>query len=161
MNDLERIRRGDAEGNSDRKTAGAWEVLSKRSAPLLIKGSGPRLHNDLLGTQVGSKIPNIFRDSTWFVRIASEGYTDQHCEAAGCKAAFFPVYPMLVRGADFVLPGGALPAALAVSSVTMLTKLERHTIADLSDALKTWRYTPYKLAGVATPACFAVSFKVK
>jgi hypothetical protein len=62
-------------------------------------------------------------DSTWFVRIASEGYTDQHCDAAGCKAAFFPVYPMLVHGADFVLPGGALPAALAVSSVTMLAAL--------------------------------------
>src|SRR5262249_26330053 len=57
-------------------------------------------------------------DSTWFVRIATEGYTNQHCDAPGCKAAFFPLYPMLVRAVDVVLPGGALPAALAVSSVT-------------------------------------------
>jgi hypothetical protein len=62
-------------------------------------------------------------DSTWFVRIATEGYTNQHCDAPGCKAAFFPLYPMLVRAADVVLPGGALPAALAVSSVTMLAAL--------------------------------------
>jgi Mannosyltransferase (PIG-V) len=62
-------------------------------------------------------------DSTWFVRIATEGYSDQHCDTAGCKAAFFPLYPMLVRGVDVVLPGGALPAALAVSSVTMLAAL--------------------------------------
>jgi hypothetical protein len=62
-------------------------------------------------------------DSTWFVRIATEGYTNQHCDAPGCKAAFFPLYPMLVRAVDVVLPGGALPAALAVSSVTMLAAL--------------------------------------
>jgi hypothetical protein len=62
-------------------------------------------------------------DSTWFVRVATEGYTDQHCDTAGCKAAFFPLYPMLVRGVNVVLPGGALPAALVVSSVTMFAAL--------------------------------------
>jgi hypothetical protein len=49
----------------------------------------------------------------------------------------------------------------SVASVQLLTKLERHTIGDLTDTLKTWRYAPYKQAGVAVPACFVVSFKVK
>src|ERR1051326_6793302 len=66
LNDLERIRRGDAERNSDRKTAGAWEVFTKRSAPLLIKVSSPGLHNHLLRSPVGSQVQNKFRDRTRF-----------------------------------------------------------------------------------------------
>ena len=48
-----------------------------------------------------------------------------------------------------------------VTSADMITKIERHAAADLVDAIKTWQYAPYKLSGVPTPACFAISFRVK
>jgi hypothetical protein len=48
-----------------------------------------------------------------------------------------------------------------VSSVEMITKLERLTSMDLSHAIHTWRYSPYKPGGLATPACFVVSFRVQ
>jgi serine/threonine protein kinase len=48
-----------------------------------------------------------------------------------------------------------------VSSVTMITKLERMTSLDLGNAIKGWRYAPYKQAGTAVPACFVVSFRVQ
>jgi hypothetical protein len=48
-----------------------------------------------------------------------------------------------------------------VSSVDMITKLERMTSLDLGNAIKGWRYAPYKQAGTAVPACFVVSFRVQ
>jgi hypothetical protein len=48
-----------------------------------------------------------------------------------------------------------------VTRVEMITKLERLTSVDLAHAVKTWRYAPYKQAGVAVPACFGVSFRVQ
>jgi hypothetical protein len=62
-------------------------------------------------------------DSNWFTQIATQGYTDRNCDVHGCTAAFFPLYPMLVRGVDAVLPGGALPAALIVSNAAMIGAL--------------------------------------
>jgi hypothetical protein len=49
-------------------------------------------------------------DTTWYVIIADFGY--QYDKRS---AAFFPLYPMLVRGVDQVLPRGAFEAALVVS----------------------------------------------
>ncbi len=48
-----------------------------------------------------------------------------------------------------------------VASVAMLSKLERLTSVDLGHAIKTWRYAPYKVGGVAVSACFVVSFRVQ
>ncbi|MBA3501428.1 MAG: PEGA domain-containing protein, partial [Deltaproteobacteria bacterium] len=48
-----------------------------------------------------------------------------------------------------------------VSSVDMITKLERLTSVDLSHAVHLWRYQPYKQNAVAVPACFVVSFRVQ
>jgi hypothetical protein len=48
-----------------------------------------------------------------------------------------------------------------VTSADMLTKIERRSAADLVDAIRTWQYAPYKQSGVPTPACFAISFRVK
>jgi hypothetical protein len=49
-----------------------------------------------------------------------------------------------------------------VSSVEMATKVERRVATDLTEALRTWRYAPYKYKGT-TPigACFIVPFRVK
>jgi hypothetical protein len=62
-------------------------------------------------------------DSNWFTQIATLGYTDRNCADPGCTTAFFPLYPMLVRAVDVVAPGGALPAALAVSNMALLGAL--------------------------------------
>ena len=48
-----------------------------------------------------------------------------------------------------------------VTSVDVLTKLERMTLLDLTSALREWRYAPYVQAGAAVPACFVVSFRAK
>jgi hypothetical protein len=49
-------------------------------------------------------------DTTWYVMIAESGY---HWDTR--SAAFFPLYPLLVRGLSEILPIGAFPAALLVS----------------------------------------------
>jgi Gpi18-like mannosyltransferase len=57
-------------------------------------------------------------DTTWYVIIADLGYGyDKR------SAAFFPLYPMLIRGADQVLPRGAFEAALVVSLVACYAAL--------------------------------------
>jgi hypothetical protein len=48
-----------------------------------------------------------------------------------------------------------------VTSVDVLSKIERHAVSDLSDALHGWHYAPYKQGGGAIPACFVVSFKIQ
>ncbi|MCW5808109.1 MAG: PEGA domain-containing protein, partial [Deltaproteobacteria bacterium] len=49
-----------------------------------------------------------------------------------------------------------------VTNVSVITqKLERMTVGDLTSALYAWRYKPHMVNGVATPACFVVSFQVK
>jgi Mannosyltransferase (PIG-V) len=57
-------------------------------------------------------------DALWFLRIAEDGYTKDDG-----SAAFFPAYPMAVRGVSTVLGGHPLPAALLVSNVAFLGAL--------------------------------------
>ena len=61
-------------------------------------------------------------DGLWYLEVVRRGYptsvprplTFFQLEA---RAAFFPLYPMLVRAADRVLPGGDTVSALAVNAV--------------------------------------------
>jgi len=48
-----------------------------------------------------------------------------------------------------------------VTSVDMISKLERHAASDLANTMRSWRYTPYREGGVERSACFVVSFRVK
>lgn len=48
-----------------------------------------------------------------------------------------------------------------VTAADMITKIERRAAEDLAGAIRTWQYAPYKQSGVPTPACFAISFRVK
>ncbi|CAN5708700.1 hypothetical protein BH11MYX3_BH11MYX3_31760 [soil metagenome] len=48
-----------------------------------------------------------------------------------------------------------------VSSAEMLTKIERRAASDLVEAIRSWKYAPYKQSGIPTSACFAISFRVK
>ena len=61
-------------------------------------------------------------DGNWYLRIVREGYPrsippDITYEQQEARAAFFPLYPNLVRGLDAVLPGGDVFAALALNFV--------------------------------------------
>jgi hypothetical protein len=67
----------------------------------------------------GSTISNVLTswDGRWYLEIVRGGYPDSipdniTYEQLEARAAFFPVYPWLVRFVDFVLPGGDTLAAL-------------------------------------------------
>ncbi|MEO8700432.1 MAG: protein kinase [Kofleriaceae bacterium] len=63
--------------------------------------------------------------------------------------------PPVITAKVCIDPGGA------VTSVDLITKLERHTASDLASTMRGWRYAPYKQGKAAVAACFAVSFRVK
>ncbi len=68
---------------------------------------------------LGQVLDNWHRwDTTWYVIIAQSGYRYDTR-----SAAFFPLYPLLVRGVDPVVPGDAFVAALAVSILTCYAAL--------------------------------------
>jgi hypothetical protein len=58
------------------------------------------------------------QDALWFLRIAEHGYS-----ASDASAAFFPLYPLVVRGFSLVLGGHPLAAALLVSNAAFLGAL--------------------------------------
>src|SRR3990170_7008010 len=71
-------------------------------------------------------------DGLWFLRIADEGY-----RTADGSAAFFPLYPLLVRFVSVLLWGRPLAAALLVSNAALLGALALVydlTRAEVSDA---------------------------
>ena len=57
-------------------------------------------------------------DALWFLRIAEDGYAEDDG-----SAAFFPLYPLVVRGVSTALGGHPLPAALLVSNAAFLAAL--------------------------------------
>jgi hypothetical protein len=48
-----------------------------------------------------------------------------------------------------------------VTSATLITKIDPRAARDIVQALYTWQYAPYQHHGVATPVCFAVSFRIQ
>lgn len=72
----------------------------------------------------GSTISNVLTswDGRWYLEIVRTGYPNSipdniTYEQLEARAAFFPVYPWLVRALDFVLPGGDTLAALFLNFV--------------------------------------------
>lgn len=57
-------------------------------------------------------------DALWFLRIAIGGYED-----SDLSAAFFPLYPLLVRGVSMAIGGNPLAAAILVSNAAFLGAL--------------------------------------
>jgi len=69
-----------------------------------------------------STITNVLTswDGRWYLEIVRNGYPDSipdniTYDQLEARAAFFPVYPWLVRFVDFVLPGGDTIAALLIN----------------------------------------------
>lgn len=73
------------------------------------------------------------QDALWFLRIATGGY-----RVGDGSAAFFPLYPLAIRGVSFVLGGRPLAAALLVSNLSFLGALfvlYSLTASEFSDAV--------------------------
>ncbi|MGE5184345.1 MAG: protein kinase domain-containing protein [Acidobacteriota bacterium] len=47
-----------------------------------------------------------------------------------------------------------------VAAAEVLTRVDRRTASELVDAIRTWKYTPYRSGGAAVPACFSVPFRI-
>jgi hypothetical protein len=48
-----------------------------------------------------------------------------------------------------------------VTIAEMVTSLDAGIAAQILEALHTWQYEPYRVGGVAQPACFTVTFRAK
>jgi hypothetical protein len=84
-------------------------------------------------------------DGSWYLDVVRDGYPADPAERAGellpNPIAFFPLYPVLVRGADRVLPGQEAVAALAMSLAagavaTVLVALLTRRLAGPSAAIR-------------------------
>jgi len=58
-------------------------------------------------------------DTGHYLRIADVGYTPDRLDSP----AFFPLYPLLIRALDVVLPGGGITAGLVVSNLACVGAL--------------------------------------
>lgn len=90
----------------------AWAVLARPLSP---------------APSLAGLLPTSWQrfDAQAFITIARDGYATDH------SPAFFPLYPILVRGVDTVLPGGPFFAALSVSAVALLgTLILLHRLVD-------------------------------
>ena len=88
-------------------------------------------------------------DSVWFVRIAEHGYSTP------AAAAFFPVYPLLVRAVgwivrDPVLAGMLVSLAAAAWSAVLLERITRRRLGDRAGRLAVVLFALYPLAFVFT-----------
>ncbi|MBV1854625.1 mannosyltransferase family protein [Catellatospora tritici] len=89
-------------------TAVSWLPLQDRDAKA---GAPPGTLHELLNAW------NRW-DTTWYLMVADSGYTLDNR-----ATAFFPLYPMAVRAANAVVPGGSYEAGLAVSALACLAAL--------------------------------------
>lgn len=88
-------------------------------------------------------------DSRWFVRIAEHGYSTKQA------AAFFPVYPLLVRGLGWVLrndvaAGTAVSLAAAAGCAVLLRRIARRRLAEDAAGTVIVLFAFYPLAFVFT-----------
>ena len=78
-------------------------------------------------------------DTDHYLRIAESGY-----QADPASPAFFPLYPVLIRVTDAILPGGALVAAILVANaavlgaLTVLYRLTHHEFGAQVAQRATW-----------------------
>jgi hypothetical protein len=107
-------------------------VLAAGVVALLIWDRSGRVPDyDPLGLTSGAAAPFAAWDSVWFLSIAQDGYTDD------TRAAFFPLYPLLVRGGgwllgSYVVAGVAISLACltaALAALHALTRLELDAVA--------------------------------
>ena len=88
-------------------------------------------------------------DTVYYIRIAHDGYLN------GARVAFFPLYPLMIRGLEAVSGLGDATAALAVSNLAVLAALAgMYVLArDRLSETHAWRGTLYL---VLSPYGFAL-----
>ena len=103
----------------------AFLTLEGRVHPQSARFDDPSLSHDLGAvTDVWSRW-----DSVWFLRIAEHGYGQ--ASPAGAGPAFFPLYPLLVRGLGWMLGGHYVLAGILVSlAATLVAFLLFHRLAE-------------------------------
>lgn len=119
---------------------------------------------DEIEPSAGSTISNVLTswDGRWYLEIIRFGYPDSipadiTYNQIEARAAFFPVYPWLVRVIDFVLPGGDTFAALFTNfvlgaiSVVLVGLLARRLFSNAVAARSMTLYTVF-------PGSFVLSF---
>lgn len=93
------------------------------------------------------------QDALWFLRIADSGYA-----VDDGSAAFFPLFPLLVRGLGWLLGGSLLLAAYLVANLALvaaLTVLHRLTLLELGSELLARRTLLYLAVFPAAVFLFA------
>ncbi|MFZ9628292.1 MAG: glycosyltransferase family 39 protein [Ilumatobacteraceae bacterium] len=90
----------------------------------LARWADPYYWNKPIPTHASGPMLDVLTswDGLWYLRIVRAGYPTSvrpHVtyDVADARAAFFPAYPMLVRVADRLLPGGDVAASLLVNLV--------------------------------------------
>jgi hypothetical protein len=150
--------------------AGAAVVAAELRADInATKGLGlpyadPALNGHEIGSSAVRPILDVLSswDGIWYLRIVRLGYPRHVQEnvtynVADARAAFFPTYPMLVRGVDKVLPGGDTSAALFTNfvlgaiAIFVLGLIARH-LYDEQVAAKAM------VLGALFPGSFVLSF---
>ncbi|MGZ0193470.1 MAG: glycosyltransferase family 39 protein, partial [Acidimicrobiales bacterium] len=119
---------------------------------------------DEIEPSAGSTISNVLTswDGRWYLEIIRFGYpksipADITYNQLEARAAFFPVYPWLVRVVDFVLPGGDTFAALFTNfvlgaiSVVLVGLLARRLFSNAAAARSMTLYAVF-------PGSFVLSF---
>lgn len=94
-------------------------------------------------------------DSVWFLTVARDGYGDAHDHA---QAAFFPLYPLLVRALGWVV-GSPLLAGILLSLACMLVALVLlHRLAALELGERDARGTVLLVAFAPTAVFFSAVY---
>jgi hypothetical protein len=89
-------------------------------------------------------------DWLWYRQIAEHGYAQLKPDDLQ-PAAFFPLYPVLVRAVDVITPGGPLGGALAISAASALGMfVVLHRLVDREFGTDTARRTMLYLAAFPT-----------
>ena len=89
-------------------------TLEGRVDPHSARFDDPNLTHDL------GAVTDVWArwDSVWFLRVAEHGYA--HASPAGAGTAFFPLYPLLIRGLGWTLGGHYVLAGILISLAATL-----------------------------------------
>jgi hypothetical protein len=94
-------------------------------------------------------------DSVWYLTIAQHGYGDAHAHA---QAAFYPLYPLLMRAGSWVV-GSTLTAGILISLACFLCALVLlHRLAALELGLRDARSTVLLVAYFPTAFFFSAVY---
>jgi hypothetical protein len=154
-----------------RRVVAWWSIPGVRTAAAAVVGTRPAilfvgyLAVLMIGYAPGTDPPRQLRnellnlparwDANWYLGIVTEGYHYESGQAGQQSIAFFPAYPMLVRGVGRLFGGeitGYMAAGLTISLVAFfgalvyLYGLARDTLSDDEAKFALWLVAAYPFA---------------